>query len=355
LLALSIGLLAALPGWAGTFIAPDNAQLQYTGRIDFSNSAAPLLSWPGTSVTANFTGSAIALRLEDQKGLNFFNVFVDEDYAHPTILRCEKGEKTYPVAANLAPGPHRLLLTKRTEGQEGATLFKGLELADGAQLLPPPSRPPHKMEIFGDSISSGMGNEAPEDGADKDPMHKNNFLAYGPIAARELQAELHVISQSGIGIMVSWFNFTMPQFYNQLSAVGHNDTRWDFTPWTPEVVVINLFQNDSWLIDGQKRLNPIPTDAQRIQAYVDFVKTIRAKYPDAYIICALGSMDATSPGSKWTGYISAAVAQLKQENSSEKIDTLFFDFTGYKKHPRVAQHRANAAKLTAFVRAKLGW
>jgi hypothetical protein len=355
LLALSIFLFAALPGWAGTFIAPDNAQLQYTGRIDFSNSAAPLLSWPGTSVTANFTGNALALRLEDQNGRNFFNVFIDEDYAHPTILHCDKGEKTYPVATNLALGPHRLLVTKRTEGQDGATLFKGLELADGAQLLPPPPRPPHKMEIFGDSISCGMGNEAPDDGADKDPKDKNNFLAYGPIAARELQAELHVTSHSGIGIMVSWFDYTMPQFYHQLSAVGHNDTRWDFNRWTPELVVINLFQNDSWLIDGQKKLNPIPTDAQRIQAYVDFVKTIRGKYPDAYIICALGSMDATRPGSKWPGYISAAVAQLKQENSAEKIDTLFFDFTGYKKHPRVAQHRANATKLTAFVRAKLGW
>ncbi len=355
LLALSIGLLTALPGWAGTFIAPDNAGLQYTGRIDFSNPAAPVLSWPGTSVTANFTGSTLAVRLEDQHGQNFFNVFVDDDYAHPTILRCEKGEQTYPVATNLAPGPHRLLLTKRTEGKEGATHFKGLELDDGAQLLPPPARPPHKMEIFGDSISSGLGNEAPEDGGDKDPKDKNNFLAYGPIAARELQAELHVISQSGIGIMVSWFDFTMPQFYDQLSAVGNNDTRWDFTRWTPELVVINLFQNDSWLIDGQKRLNPIPTDAQRIQAYVDFVKTIRAKYPDTYIICALGSMDATRPGSKWPGYISAAVAQLKQEDSAEKIDTLFFDFTGETKHPRVAQHRANAAKLTAFVRAKLGW
>jgi hypothetical protein len=50
-------------------------------------------------------------------------------------------------------------------------------------------------------------------------------MAYDAITARNLNAELHVISQSGIGIMVSWFPFIMPQFYGQLSAVGKNDSQ----------------------------------------------------------------------------------------------------------------------------------
>jgi hypothetical protein len=354
-LALAASLLATLAADADTHVAPDDKRLQYTGRIDFANPTAPQLSWPGTTLTANFTGESLALELDDLQGRNFFNVLLDDDFAHPIVLRCERGAKTYAVAAHLGPGRHRFLLTKRTEGAEGATVFKGLDLADGARLLPPPPRPRHKMEIFGDSISSGMGNEGPDGSTDGDPQYKNNFLAYGPMAARDLHAELHVISQSGIGIMISWFDFTMPQFYDQLSAVGNNDTHWDFTQWTPELVVINLLQNDSWLIDREKRLIPAPTDAQRIQAYVDFLRTIRSKYPKAYILCTLGSMDATRPGSKWPGYISSAVDQLKKETPGERIDTLFFDFTGYEAHPRVSQHRANAAKLTAFVRAKLGW
>ncbi len=352
--AFTLSLLSAVAACASTLIVPNDRRLQYTGRIDFSNPAAPQLSWPGTSVTANFTGSSLALRLDDQSGTNFFNVFLDND-AQPTILHCAQGDKTYSVASNLPPGKHRFLLTKRTEGGDGATTFRGMELADGAQILRPPKRPRHKMEIYGDSISSGMGNEAPDGEADNDPKEKNNFLAYGPIAARDLDAELHVISQSGIGIMISWFDFTMPQFYDQLSAVGNNDTHWDFSKWKPELVLINLFQNDCWLIDTRHRIDPPPTDEQRIQAYVDFVKTIRAKYPKTYIICALGSMDATQPGSKWPGYVSAAVEQMKRENPKGKIDALFFDYTGYKAHPRVQQHQANAAKLAAFVREKMGW
>lgn len=354
---LMIGLLSglALPVWALTKIAADDANLQYTGRVDFTKPSEPQISWPGTSITGNFTGQYLAVTLDDQLGKNYFNVFIDNDLKRPIIIKAEKGEKKYVVAANLAPGKHTFLLTKRTEGEEGATTIKSFELADDGKLLAPPARLKRKIEFFGDSITSGMGNESPDDGPDHLLKDKNNFMAYDAITARNLKAELHVTSQSGIGIMISWFPFIMPQFYDQLNAVGNNDSQWDFSSWTPDVVVINLFQNDSWLTDRERRMNPNPTDEQRVQAYVDFVKTIRGKYPNAYIVCALGSMDATKEGSKWPGYINTAVTRIKQDNPKEKMDTIFFEFTGYGAHPRVKHHQVNAAKLTAFIKQKMNW
>jgi hypothetical protein len=161
-------------------------------------------------------------------------------------------------------------------------------------------------------------------------------------------------SQSGIGVMISWFPFTMPDFYDQLSAVGDNDSHWDFASWTPDVVVINLLQNDSWLIGRDHKLQPEPDDAARIARYRDFVARIRQLYPKAYIVCALGSMDATRPGSPWPGYVESAVAQL-HAGGDARIATIFFPFTGYGQHPRVKQHQANAALLTAFIKEKMGW
>jgi hypothetical protein len=344
-----------LPAYAVTKISGGDKKLQYTGRIDLSTPAAPQISWPGTSIAGNFTGQSLAVTLDDQLGKNYFNVFFDNDLQHPVIIQAVQGEKTYLVTDSLAPGKHSFLLTKRTEGEEGATTVKGIELADGGKLLAPPARLKRKIEFFGDSITSGMGNESPDDGPDHLLKDKNNFMAYDAITARDLNAELHVTSQSGIGIMISWFPFVMPQFYDQLNAVGNNDTQWNFSSWTPDVVVINLFQNDSWLTDREHRLNPNPTDEQRIQAYIDFVKTIRNKYPKAFIVCALGSMDATQAGSKWPGYITAAVTRLKQENPKERMDTIFFEFTGYGAHPRVKHHQVNAAKLTAFIKQKMNW
>lgn len=348
------GLLHLAPALALEPVAADHPHLQYTGRIDLSDPQAPVLSWPGTSVTANFTGTSLAIVLDDQHGKNYYNVFLDGDTARPIILQLDKGKKSYLVANGLAPGQHRVLLTKRTEGEEGATVFRGMELDDKAGLTPPPPRPNRRIEFFGDSITSGMGNEAPDDGEDHHGKDKNNYRSYAAIAARQLGAEAHVTSQGGIGIMISWFPFTMPDFYDQLSAVGDNDSRWDFSRWTPDVVVVNLMQNDSWLIGRDHKLQPEPNAAQRIAAYQAFVARVRSLYPKAYIVCALGSMDATKAGSPWPGYVEAAVKNLRSKGDA-RIDTLFFPFTGYGKHPRVAQHQANADLLTAFVRKRMGW
>ena len=348
------GLLHAGLAMAATPVAPDDAKLQYAGRIDFSTPLAPVISWPNTSIAGRFTGTSLAVKLDDERGRNYFNVFLDGDLSAPLVIEAKQGEATYIVARKLAPGAHSFLITKRTEGEEGATVFRGLELDDGARLLPPPPRPKRRIEFFGDSITSGMGNEGALNGRDDAGKDKNSFLSYAAIAARQLRAEMHMSSQSGIGVMISWFPFTMPDFYDQLSAVGNNDSQWDFKRWTPDVVVVNLLQNDSWLIGRDHKLQPEPDEAQRIAAYRQFVQRIRRHYPQAYIVCALGSMDATRPGSPWPGYVRAAVQEMRT-GGDKRIDTLFFDYTGYGQHPRVHHHAANAAKLSAFVRARMGW
>ena len=281
---LLAGLLHAGLAAAATPVSPDDSKLQYTGRIDFSMPAAPVLSWPNSAIAGRFTGTSLAIKLDDQRGRNYFNVFLDGDLATPLVIEAKQGEATYVVAQRLAPGEHSFLITKRTEGEEGSTVFRGLILDDGARLLAPPPRPTRRIEFFGDSITSGMGNEGALNGRDDAGKDKNSFLSYAAIAARQLQAEMHMTSQSGIGVMISWFHFTMPDFYDQLSAVGDNDSRWDFKRWTPDVVVINLLQNDSWLIGRDRKLQPEPSDAARIQAYKRFVQRIRSLYPQAYIV-----------------------------------------------------------------------
>src|SRR5690606_6832353 len=103
-------------------VAADHANYQYTGRIDFNDRRAPVLSWPGSSITTVFTGTTVAVVLDDQYGKNYFNAFIDEDWNNPVVLKLDAGEKTYAVAKDLPAGTHKLTLFKRTEGEEGNTV-----------------------------------------------------------------------------------------------------------------------------------------------------------------------------------------------------------------------------------------
>ena len=334
-----------------SYIAPSDDKIQYTGRIDFSNPNAPVLYWPGTYLKAKFQGTSLIIKLDDETGENYYNVFLDGDLDHPVILDCKSGVHDYAVAQDLVDGEHDVWLFRRTEGFSGSTTFLGFVLDANKQLVQRPAKPERKIEFYGDSITCGMGNECADEAEDEDNSKRNNFLAYGAITARNLNAEYSCIAKSGIGIMISWFDMTMPEYYDRLDP-SDQTSRWDFSRWTPDVVVINLFQNDSWLIE---RLDPVPEGSEIVDAYVDFLKRIRNHYPKAHIFCVLGSMDATRDGSPWPDYVESAVDRFGRQNNDQKIYTTFFEYDGFDKHPRVRHHQKMALELTSFIEEKIGW
>jgi len=335
---------------ASVFITPNDPNIQYTGRIDFTDPQAPALYWSGAYITATFTGTSLQVQFDDT-GDNYYNVIIDGQDANPLIIDCEKGLHTYAAASGLAEGVHSVVLFRRTESFSGPTIFKGFILDDGKQLAAPPARPKHKIEFYGDSITCGMGNEVPNKDEDENNAKRNNYLAYGAITARNLDAEYVCIAKSGIGIVTSWFPMVMPEFYDRLNPEDAA-SKWDFSTWTPDVVVINLFQNDSWLVG---KLDPVPTPDQISAAYYDFVKTIRGTYPQAVIFCALGSMDATRAGSPWPGYIQTAVNKFKKDHNDANIYTHFFAYDGTGKHPRVRHHQVMAKELTELIKKTMNW
>jgi len=347
-----------------SFIPADNADIQYTGRINFKNRNAPIIYWPGTSIIANFEGTSIKVKLNDKNGENYFNVFIDNDTENPIIIACKKGLNIYDVASGLKKGIHKIEVFKRTETWEGPTIFYGFILDGGKSLKPPPQKSGLRIEFYGNSITSGMGNEDFVGNDNQNSAKKNNYLAYGAITARKLNAQYHCISKSGIGIMISWFNQVMPEFYNRLDPDADDEetnSQWNFKSWIPDIVVINLFQNDSWLVEMpeheqfKKRFPegtaPKPNEIE--EAYISFVRTIRAKYPRAHIICALGNMDATKVGKAWPGYIRNAVDKIRVIDKDNRIYTCFFPFKNTPAHPTVRENEVMATQLTMFIKKEI--
>ncbi len=351
LAALIFLLLQNLYGTEYTWIGPDHSEIQYTGRIDFMDKNAPSIYWPGTSIVANFTGTSLQIMLDDEKGESYYHVIIDKNESDPVVIDCEPGLHIYSIAENLTDGSHDLLIFRRTEASTGPTIFRGIMVDKYAQLSKAPERPAHKIEFYGNSITCAMGNEAHPDSSDGNMAEENNYMSYAAITARNLDAEYVCIAKSGIGIMVSWFDMIMPNYYYRLNP-GDPESKWDFSQSQPDVVVINLLQNDSWLFD--KRLDPVPAKDDIISAYIRFVSMIREKYSQAYILCTLGTMDAIAEGKPWPEYVRKAV-EIMKNMGDKNIDAYIFEFQGYTAHPRVVHHKKMAEELIQFLKKKLNW
>jgi len=337
-------------------INASNPEINYSGRIDKNSTiGAADLIWPGTSVKINFKGSSISAVLNDEKGANYYAVIIDNDSI--SILNPTVGKKQYQLASGLSEGDHTLELFKRTQHSRGKTSFYGFQIKDKAKLLAKSPEKELKIEIYGNSISAGYAIDDLSGGDNGAGEFNNNYLAYGALTARHFNADYRCICKGGIGITISWFPYTMPDIYDKLNPNEPN-SNWDFTKYTPDVVVVNLFQNDSWLVKKTGREDfknnfgdTPPSDTYIINAYKDFISSIREKYPNANIICALGSMDATKEGSKWPGYIEKAVSNLKDE----KIHTLVFPYKETNGHPNVKEQEQIANQLIAFINKNISW
>jgi hypothetical protein len=254
-------------------------------------------------------------------------------------------------------GPQTLEIFKRTEWAMGKTWFYGFTLGKGGKVLPPPPEPKRKIEIFGNSISCGyavLDTEGKDRGT---AAFEDGYNSYVALTARHYHAEFHNTSKSGIGVTISWFPLIMPEMYDRLDATD-STSKWDFSKYTPDLVIINLFQNDSWLVNMPDNPNfkarfgaTAPAPDFFVKAYRNFVASVRGKYPKAKIICILGSMDATKTGSPWPGYIQQAVDGMHDKNTY----THFIPYKGTPGHPSLKEQQAMANDLEAFIDKTIKW
>ncbi len=348
-----IALFAGLQVKAQKIVSYNDTHIRYMGRVGYKDNAAQLY-WSGTSVKVNFKGTEVKVLLKDERGDSYYNVIIDGKIV---VLHPDTAKRLYTLASHLTAGIHSVELFKRTEWADGTTAFYNFQFNTGAEVLAPPPIKKRKIEFYGNSITSGY---AIEDFTGQDSYlsrYKNNYLSYAAITARHFDAEYSCISKSGIGIVIGYYPAPMSEIYNRVDA---NDPKslWDFAKYTPDVVVVNLFQNDASLmrqpgseIFRAKFGNTPPTAEFIIEAYRKFIQSIRAKYPKAQIICALGSMDAVKDNLPWKSYIEKAVEKL----NDKLITAHFFPFKNSPGHPTIKEQQDMANDLIKYIDTQVKW
>jgi lysophospholipase L1-like esterase len=327
------------------FISADNPGFAYSGRIDFSNPLSPVLIWQGTEIRARFTGTRISVRLSKVQGNCYFNLIVDGK-VHVLKPEASPIEFDYELKEDLPPGTHELSLFKRTEAAYGQANFEGIMVSAGESLAGVPDGRPLKIEFYGDSITVGACDEEPSPkDSYADLITHNNYVSYGANAARALNAEYSNISYSGIGLCASWNEYLLPQVWDRLYPRS-DSARYDFADRAPDIVVLNVGQNDFGYPAAKGQAFP----QGFAEAYVKLVRAMRAQYPQAWIISVEGGMSAYHDSIELQRAWAKALKQLKADDP--RVLSLVFKAFTYN-HPRANTHAALAKELEAFIRANV--
>ncbi|HMO61923.1 MAG TPA: SGNH/GDSL hydrolase family protein [Ferruginibacter sp.] len=325
----------------------DDERFAYMGRIDFSEKAKPKMWASAAQVSFVFDGSDCSAIITDEQLYgnyhNYLNIIVDGVVQR---IKLKQKTDTLQIAKGLARGTHTVVIAKSTEAGIGYIQFEGVLCQ---KLLPAPKAATRKIESYGDSITSAMAADTVDIPCDNGEWYDqtNGYMSYAAITGRQLDAQYHLVSASGIGLIRSCCNMDilMPQVYDKIS-VRDNKIEWDFKKYQPDVVTICLGQNDG-----------VQDSTAFCSAYVQFIQTLRRHYPHTAIICLSSPMaDATLLAAQ-KKYLSG-VQQYLHTTGDTAVHTFIFSkqyIGGCGYHPTVQEQQMIAAELTPYIRSVKGW
>lgn len=331
-----------------SFFAADHPLIQYTGRIDFTNPKLPRFWQPGVYISFRFKGNECELLLNDEmmwgSNHNYIELIVD---GNAVRLQTKTKSDTLSVTTHLsAVKEHTVIICKNTEANIGYMELAGIRCKELLQPLPKPKR---KIECIGNSITCGTGSDVSEIpcGKGKWQDQHNAWFSYGAVMARKLNAQFHLSSVSGIGLMHSCcnMNITMPQVFDKVS-MRNDSIQWNFTNYQPDVVTVCLGQNDG-----------IQDEATFCRNYVLFIQQLRAHYPNATFVLLSSPMASETLKDFMRKSIAAVIKELKA-NGEQKVHAYIFNKqykSGCDNHPSLEEHEQIAAELTTFISKTMNW
>jgi lysophospholipase L1-like esterase len=321
-----------------TFFKADHPYIQYTGRIDFTDPAAPRFWQPGVYIKLKFKGSHCTILMDDEAH-NYLAVQVDNLPAKR--FQISGKHNMINITDHLDNGDHVLTICKNTEAGIGYLQFIGVKCQ---ALLPLPAKPVRKIEFIGNSVTCGSGADQSSFPCGQGQWfdQHNAWMSYGPITARALKAQWQLASVSGIGLIQSCCGmpFTMPQVYDKINMRA-DSIQWDFSKYQPDVVAVCLGENDG-----------IQDSVIFCNAYKQFINTIKQHYPKVTIICLSSAMADEQFKPVLERYITAII------KNNKNVYHYFFTKQyghGCGGHPDLQDHKEIATGLTNYIKKIKKW
>ena len=321
--------------------------VRFVGRVEVGPGSEASYAWSGAGFVARFRGTGIAVRLRDDR--NEHQVVLDGRVL-PRLVAA-RGVELYVVAHDLQPGEHRIEVYRRTEALFGVTRFLGVDVT-GGRLLDAGPAPARRIEVVGDSISCGYGNEGSLPDCRFSAAAENHWASYGAVLARALDAELSTVAWSGRGVVRNYagepgdhmgqlYGRTLPESASSLWSQGESH----------DAVIVNLGTNDF-------STEPDPAEGEFVRGYAELLERIRRANPRAFVLCTIGPMLGGADLERAEAAIALAVERRRSAGDARVAThrmTTRNERPGCDWHPGLETHRRMATELAAPIRAALGW
>lgn len=289
-------------------------------------------------------------------------VFINDESVPSKHFSLDEEESSYILYENQEVQSIKVRLVKFSEAAFAKVGVKAIKVEGNLERIKPTQSKKRKIEFIGDSITCGYGNEGVCKIDDFTTRLENPWLGYAVQVAEMLEAEVQLVSWSGIGIYSGWTNtdepnkdLLMPELYQytdlSLLEVTGEKERWSFTDFKPDAIIIHLGTNDASYTKGIK---------ERVEqfgsAYYKFIKEVRQYNPKAMILCVLGVM-----GQELYPEISKQVKRIREEDQDEKVTSLCLDVQlesdglGINDHPSLKTHQKMARVIGEKLQKIMKW
>ncbi|SES93647.1 cellulase family glycosylhydrolase [[Clostridium] polysaccharolyticum] len=352
-----------------TFRATES-NVKVIGRTYLSGTNERWLANTASGIEFTFTGSKGSITIlgdflatgSQPNNQARFAIYVNDKLFADEML--DEAAKTFEFY-NGAVAKVTVKVIKLSESQAGTVGIGDITVTSQNGIAPAKAKA-HKIEFIGDSITCGYGIDDENINGGFKNSTEDGSKTYAYKTAQMLDADYSVVSVSGIGVISNYTGAgskndenVMPKYYDKLaySWAAFGDwtspakVEWDFSKFQPDAVVINLGTNDSSYVahDAAREL-------EFVAGYVDFIKQIREKNPDATIFCTLGIM-----GNDLYPQIEQAVAKYTAQTGDKNVTAMEFDSQQMSDgicvdwHPSDKTNTKAATKLSAYMKAVMGW
>lgn len=309
------------------------------------------IGFPGFTLRVAFAGSRLGIRASCTSPNCRLAPILDGEPRD--IVRMPAGSSEVLVAADLPPGEHQADIVRLNEYWQGVMTVDGFLLDPNAHLLPAKAFSSRKLLFIGDSVTCGEGVDR---STGEKATSSHAYGSFGMRLARTLDAQCHLVCFGGRGLLRDWQGsrdvLNAPSFFELAVPDDTGGSTWTHEKYMPNGVFISLGTNDFNLAQGD-----FPDSEEFTQAYVRFLRRIRAVYPATHIFLTEGPIVQDSPRDAKRVLRAHIEATVRRMNDT-RIHAFWsncYPGDASDLHPTADQHAMMARDFERPMREILGW